>query len=992
MRLLAIHTPLFPLLIALYAFSLAGTASSGKVYPFEAYFKHFTSQDGLPSSIVHEVFQDSEKNIWFCTENGISRYNGQDFKNYDVSEGLCFNATIDGHEAKDGRIWFYTAIAKVFVYDPKTDQIQCPEYNDTLHQNFDSRLISKIFHIEDTLVIVARNNAAAYLVFDSVNHELLFFSLRSAQQNTGFLRISNEDAMLLGKNYTVAQEIARWSGLELSEKSFAEVIVRPVITRIPGGYAFALGKLLFQLNEDFSIKRSLRNEEDFIGSIHYDRVSGTIILGTHHGGAIEVDLTSLTKIRTILDGRTVTCYFRDHEGGVWISTYENGVFYYPGATLQCLSASPNSSGLHPVVISRINDTMVLVGTKQGDLLSYSSNHQTEMQLLQSFERELAFAVLNPQRKSEAIVMHPHGHKLDLKTMKVEPSNNFHKCMYIDRSNRPMTIDLDEDELSVLDSVGSVVKVLHKRWLHGHLRTMFQVDECNAYLVSRAALFHFNICSEELVKIETESFGTSAVRVTNILTQHLDTLLVATDAQGIYVIKGSTILQHITQQQGLISNDCRALEKAEDGSWWVGSDAGLQRFEWQNGRLESKVQLRPETGYPFRLVKCLAVMKDHLIVGTESNIYRVTPPESEDALLLCQQIELQSVTCRRRQVLKDEKGTYTLPANFGTVTFNLARVCFRNSGQHLKRYRIPELDTAWISLAENHLLLTGISAGNYHLELQTMTLSGQWSEQKEATTFSVLSPFYLRWWFIALMSFLVISTLGSVLYQRTLMLAKNSKLQLGVLEANNRALGAQLNPHFLYNVLNTVGGSIARNNVSESLDVIGKFSRLMRTVFENSRSDLISLNKEMKAIHSYMELEQIRLDQKLNFTMVNALDDTEESSFFIPPLLLQPIIENAIWHGVANTDDLGRIELEFGKEKKLLQIHIKNNGKGIDRNSEDLFRKNQKSSLKVIDERLALLSRIYGQSAHLRFNSSPAGGWTTIATLTLPIITEHHGTS
>jgi two-component sensor histidine kinase len=185
----------------------------------------------------------------------------------------------------------------------------------------------------------------------------------------------------------------------------------------------------------------------------------------------------------------------------------------------------------------------------------------------------------------------------------------------------------------------------------------------------------------------------------------------------------------------------------------------------------------------------------------------------------------------------------------------------------------------------------------------------------------------RWQIFSIISLLFVLIL---LFGRYIDFANRRKqslvTKLGSLESN--ALKAQMNPHFIFNSLNSIQALIANDNQSEAMLYVSKFSKLLRSVIENSNKNLIPLQNELNNLRFYIELESLRL----NFSLVYSIDVDPEISIaneMIPPLILQPIVENALWHGLNGQHGTKELRVKIEADEKCLKFAVADNGIGRD---------------------------------------------------------------
>jgi tetratricopeptide (TPR) repeat protein len=181
------------------------------------------------------------------------------------------------------------------------------------------------------------------------------------------------------------------------------------------------------------------------------------------------------------------------------------------------------------------------------------------------------------------------------------------------------------------------------------------------------------------------------------------------------------------------------------------------------------------------------------------------------------------------------------------------------------------------------------------------------------------------------------------------------------ELEMQALRAQMNPHFIFNCLSSINRFILKNEGKTASNYLTRFSRLMRMVLMNSQKPLISLDDELQMLEIYLEMERLRFKNSFDYaiTFLNAVDS---DNVFIPPLLLQPFCENAIWHGLMHKEGQGRLDIELKMEDKILNCTITDNGAGRKKAEEmksKTAEKEKSMGLKITTERLALLNKEKG---------------------------------
>ncbi|PKP17887.1 MAG: hypothetical protein CVU07_03150 [Bacteroidetes bacterium HGW-Bacteroidetes-23] len=203
------------------------------------------------------------------------------------------------------------------------------------------------------------------------------------------------------------------------------------------------------------------------------------------------------------------------------------------------------------------------------------------------------------------------------------------------------------------------------------------------------------------------------------------------------------------------------------------------------------------------------------------------------------------------------------------------------------------------------------------------------------------------WLIALSAVLVLLLLAAYFYYRN----NKQKQAISVLEKNQikqKLLITQMNPHFIFNSVQNIRGLINNKQNNEAVNYLDKFSKLTRQILENSNENYISLEEEVEMIENYLSIQQLLYDNKFNFT-IDVQEEIDKESIFLPPMLAQPFIENAIKHGLSNTTENGKIDVHFYLKEEKLFFEVTDNGKGFD--TEKKISNHKSLAMTITKERL-----------------------------------------
>jgi hypothetical protein len=193
-------------------------------------------------------------------------------------------------------------------------------------------------------------------------------------------------------------------------------------------------------------------------------------------------------------------------------------------------------------------------------------------------------------------------------------------------------------------------------------------------------------------------------------------------------------------------------------------------------------------------------------------------------------------------------------------------------------------------------------------------------------FTIAQPFWQKWWFIASLVAFVILSIILIIRSRLNNIRKGSLLRQKAMESEMSALRSQMNPHFIFNTLNSINSYIIDNRHEEASDYLTDFSKLMRTILEHSGKKTVTLQEELYALKLYLELEWRRLEGSFDYNII-INPDMDTSAINIPSLIIQPFVENAIWHGLRGKKPDGHIDIRVNYYEGGIRVVVEDNGIG-----------------------------------------------------------------
>ena len=273
-----------------------------------------------------------------------------------------------------------------------------------------------------------------------------------------------------------------------------------------------------------------------------------------------------------------------------------------------------------------------------------------------------------------------------------------------------------------------------------------------------------------------------------------------------------------------------------------------------------------------------------------------------------------------------KGFYDLSYDENFINIEFDGISFRRMPLNYS-YQMVGIDTVWQESKYKNVQYTNLDPGEYYFKLRLKTRDTDWSEPK-VIRFFIHSPYWETWWFrlSAIVLFIVIILFIIRLRVRYIQRkeADKQKIAQELSHLELKALKAQMNPHFIFNVLKSIQSKTLKGEKWETNALLVRFSALIRSSLEYSRADFIPLHKEIDFLNNYLEIEKQRFGNRFDF---NIQDDIQDDSVLLPPLIIQPLCENAILHAFNNTN--GQLNISFKPNTdNTITVEVTDNGIGF----------------------------------------------------------------
>ena len=953
--------------------------------------ENFSTIDGLPNNSVYSIYKDSRGILWVGTANGLSAIQNGGVKNYFVSDGLAHNSCWAIVEDRNHNMWFgshgggltFYNGKKFEVFDKKKGLIHEKIRRLFIHRNFlyiGTEFGISVLDINSKKIIFSKKIAGCRNLFQVMDFVEINSKLYFGTFNDGFWRVDlstksiklinhkqpdifsihkKNDSLFICHSDAIGKSISKIniadyleneeSNIRFGSSVFWNFVTdKREVTYVAGnGINFATGGIYKVFNNQLvNLNREFGIESSEVWSLFYDSPTDNLYVGTINKGLFKIDLKQQIKYYPssfynkskldivclkkmgnnelilhkdgllFLSGKEITTEITNQMFYNFASKWykENSTFRYFEHNVS--SDVKELKGIELRSIQVVN-SVIWVNSTIG---LFGINAKGQINLYSPYSVS-AFNFLN---QNAIIYQVAYG--------KFYKSANF-------RNNKGFKIYELSDENTPRDAFA--ILSLHNKYYvvssSGGLY-VFQNDKSYSY---------------SLNKIWTEKELVQAKINDN------KELVIANSFGDIFIIdvsKGFRIIKKIDHKE-LIGNSISFLECYKD-ILFIGTEKGLNIYKNETIRL-----IDEEQGLITKAFTSSNIDGTVLKMGTQNGYYEFDfksyiRDENTPAKIKVTGIDVnfEKINQNHFKWLKYNSDKIELPYNKNTISiaFEPQSITYPNKLEY--RYKLFGLSNSnWSKWTKDkNINLTYLPNGSFKIRVQTKNLySGQISSN-DILNILITPPFWKTWWFL-LSCFIIFFICSYLIYINRIRTVKKqerakSEIQKRLAETKMEALQSQMNPHFIFNAMNSIQNYIIDNNTDDALMYMGEFSKIIRQTLNNSSVQKIALSDEIEYLKSYVALENMRFRNHIQFELIVA-EDVDLFEIEIPPMLIQPFIENVFVHAFDSHIINPKLILSFRLVKNILCIEIIDNGKGME------FRKlNKLNASKGIDlakERISL---------------------------------------
>lgn len=902
-------------------------------------YTQYTTHNGLPIDNVYAAAQDANGFVWFATDFGISKFDGYRFVNYDKKSGISNTAVVD--------ITYAGGDSLVYCSYPSTLQ--------SIHSNGKINTLCTINGLTIQQVLQHENR---FIFFERSTP--FFYTYKS-----GNVAKINADSLLHTVGIIINSIFSlQKNGLALCTNKGLFIVHDNIVTQylhntpITFGIHTGTNQLLVAAADGLYKTNS---ENDFVklpvAIPQKNRVlnmaeepDGTIWLRGIAQGVYRLQQHHLQEMSAVLNmtSRNVNEFFCDRAGNVFFCTGGNGVLLKQRSSFLQYQAAEGLSN-NKIKALYLQNNRLFIGTENGVCIKngYQINElplpnpgndlkyvysltdaggQPGIGITRAFKyTKAAGAYIQKAIINNIAVTGINGFtalKEGDKNWVVLSANTFVRIVGDSVKKSPVHFNFN------LRRFYSVVKIENTYWLG-----------CNK------GLLKFNGTSLE--KFDSIA-GVSAGQVFKILPLKNGSIWLATD-NGLFVFENNS-WRHIATGKGNAANYCQDIVIDETGTIWGATWDGIFKLTGSNLQHYNTSQgLSSKT--------CNVILYDSstqkIYVGTDNGlneIYRAS-------LLQQTAAEKVFITCTIQDTVAVQTGA-VLKSHQNVLSFYFNSPYFANNNDVYYEYKLD--NAPWQTAPAPTIALSEIYAGSHTLQVRALQNGTVINTAVSQFTFTIQQKFYKTWWFwlllLAATQYVIFKLINRYSKNKRLKQQQAQQQQSEFASLKQQAFTSLMNPHFIFNALNSIQFYINKQDRQTANKYLSDFATLVRRSFDAAQKPFVTLDEELETIRLYLQLEKMRFTDKFDYS-ITLNDAAEEDEWLLPGMVLQPFLENAILHGLAPLNSHGQINIAIKGADNTLYISITDNGIGMQKSKQlHTAKKHNSRGMQLIKERLEILSK------------------------------------
>lgn len=928
---------------------------------------HLSEKEGLPDVEFYDVMEDKDGFIWLAADKGLFRYDGKKFVRYTHPKQRGMSVFHLRKDAK-GRIWCNNLTGQFFYLENNELQLFVDIEDQT------NTLLPRYIITEQGLQIVT---GRGYYKVDFATQEVKQFKKYPNANGIGIITEQKKEGE--HKTFFMLDHIYVEDSTGIKKVYDLQIGRMPFLFTLDGEVYIVSKYIQEGLHQDDTRvykynETQQRFVQDPLTKLFSDkRVIDVIEIDNNvwfctYKGVMLFKKTSkgLQYQKTLLESNFISKVMKDSKENYWFSTLNSGFYIIPNLHILAYQLPLNLKKIMSLI--KVNDQLVF-GTGKGRMgvLNVTNEELHSFQLKNSRVCYMDYS----EKYHNIFVSQDFGSFIwDINNNNIEQSrfyssakkisiikdtvlvysggvstsltyNQLKNYKKVTKRNNIKIPKVDRSMASLRDFNGRILRI-KRAYTHQYTKAG---ELYNGY---RDGLFYgFDFSPKKEIRYEGEPIYTNSMDETTD-----EILWVSTFNKGILGIKDLKVVKTYTEKDGLLS-DHGSMIKADGNDLVVATEKGLQIIDRATQKIKT-ISLKDELN--MLKVSGIAIDDTYIYLSGNNGIIKVDKKKAFKNLPK-PKVYFSKILIKEKEM--EIKDAYTLDYKTNGINIYFNTNGFKSEEKVQYKYRLKGLEKKWSETKNGIARYPIIPYGNFTFEVKTISPDHQEGIVK-TLILNVKRPFWLQWWFYVLIAFTVILYLYvkyKQLKKRQRELLEKERVNKELILSQIENLRSQMNPHFVFNALNSIQEYIFLNEKYNATNYLSKFAKLIRIYLSHSKKNEISLSEELKALEIYLALEQDRFGEELEVELKVA-KEVNAHQIFVPSLFIQPYIENVFKHGLFHKKGAKQLTIRFYKEATYLYCLIRDNGIGREASAKINQRKAkyyQSFSTKANKNRIELLN-------------------------------------
>lgn len=884
----------------------------------------FTVNDGLPSNYIYRCIEDNKGFLWVATDAGIARFDGKRFQVFTTQNGLPDNEVLATVKENNGRIWVNCFKQSPAYFNEVQNRFINSNEDTNLAQIKEGTITMQVFTLQNGGVIFV-NEKGSFIIRDN---KITAYNIGAKYDN--ILIKENKDGSYLRLGFTLDNtEERHFKIYQIKNSAYLDSVVLKTVSLknnkllLPGlndgklylfnemiGKCFVVSKittnpLSFKI-DSVSIPEPFNNFEFNTSSFYLLGVSGKIYL---------FNKNTLKPEEVVTGNYLANSICKDSKNNLWVSTIDKGLLMYKKKQLGMVEIPSNYTHTNFLSIARKQDGTLLAGNFYGEVVEIKDKKITSHIIPEKNRIARQRKILLSQNKvftfSELGVYINYTKKL---------------------ANAKTAITYNDSiiligQYSSLQKINTITeKIIPLTPIKKRVTALTKLNDSIIYFGSTNGVYKYFYARDSNMSI-AKNHPLLSQRVSALCTTPDGLLWVATSGGGVAIVKNDSLICHISEMGGILDNASRSITAGKQGQVWLGTTKGISViiYTLKNDKVSFSIQnLSINDGLTNNVVNEMLYLNDTVYAATGDGIAIIPANITIPTFNIPVQLIRASINQRDTVITSH----YRLGYNQRNILLQFAGIELNGHFKNLQ-YKLDK-EKGWIDLADNTLILL-LNNGYHELQVRAIDVNGNTSNRISTVEFTIATPFWKSLWFWFGLA-IVIQIAIIYIINKQQKKRKSAKLAKEIATVQTAALEQQaftslMNPHFMFNALNSVQHYINVQDRHNANRYLSDFASLIRKNFEAAQQSFIPLEQELENLTIYLRLEQMRFTNRFTYTIL--IDDKLDiDNWMIPTMMLQPLLENSLLHGIMPSTIDGQLKIAIKEEDKNLLISITDNGIGM----------------------------------------------------------------